>query len=535
MAGRLSLERQIYSLLRTRSVKKRTIIVGLKSDNHSREMLLRLLNVVVKPGDNVIAIHVQEPFGSFDLNTFHTHEDLCKSKQVDFLIKICTGNSYIFELSQQVRINYATILAIGCSFSRPKQSVISSCLKGLPPTCGLLIIDNVGRIILQMQGTSQQGSFHVLPGSSISSSSSSSSSSTEKGYVRQNIPAELQKSVGETSLLAQSTKGRHGLKRAIEVPDLAKSIFQKLVLLEPDGFIRLFTLQDLYSATDNFSPQMVIGEGGNSKVYRANFQDGRTAAVKVVKPAHCLAEDLFQEVEILSSIRHDNIVQIIGYCNCKDLHAVVYNLMKGSLKQNLTQLKWSERMEVAIGVAKALDYLHSFNPPIIHGHVKSSNILLSENCQPQLSDFGGAMVYNKSEEIPAKIRPFDVVGTFGYIAPEYMMYGKVDEKIDVYSYGVVLLELITGKEAIQANQAKQESLVLLARSLLRSSRRPECLIDPRLNEDYVEEEMEAMMFAARLCLMHSSSRRPTMKMILRLFEEPGHLLKTERETEETRL
>ncbi|KAJ0077520.1 hypothetical protein Patl1_35844 [Pistacia atlantica] len=140
-----------------------------------------------------------------------------------------------------------------------------------------------------------------------------------------------------------------------------------------------------------------------------------------------------------------------------------------------------------------------------------------------LSDFGAAIVH-QTQQVSADIKPTDVVRTFGYLAPEYMMYGKVD----VYSYGVVLLELITGKEAIQTNQTKHESL---ARSLL-SCGLCERLIDPYLNEDYKKEEMEIMMCVARLCLLHSSSRRPTMKTILRLFEEPEYWLKVKREKDE---
>ncbi|KAJ6409980.1 hypothetical protein OIU84_009468 [Salix udensis] len=161
-------------------------------------------------------------------------------------------------------------------------------------------------------------------------------------------------------------------------------------------------------------------------------------------------------------------------------------------------------MGVAVGVAKALEHLHhSFNPPIIHRDVKSSNILLSGTCQPQLSDFGAAMVNQSSEQIPASTEPFKVAGTFGYLAPEYMMYGKVDEK-------------------------NHESLVLRARSLL-SSGLCERLIDPHLSGDYEREEMEIMISVARLCLVRSSSRRPTMKMISRLFQEPEYRLNMQRE------
>lgn len=149
---------------------------------------------------------------------------------------------------------------------------------------------------------------------------------------------------------------------------------------------RCFRPEELSVATDNFSPAMVIGKGGNTVVYRANLEDGQAAAVKVLKTTRWSAKDLLREVEMLSGINHENIVQIIGYCDSKELHAIVYNLLKGSLKQCLKQLKWAARMDIAIGVAKALEYLHHCcDPPIIHRNVKPSNILLSENSQPQVS------------------------------------------------------------------------------------------------------------------------------------------------------
>jgi interleukin-1 receptor-associated kinase 1 len=159
-----------------------------------------------------------------------------------------------------------------------------------------------------------------------------------------------------------------------------------LLILEAKGLVKHFKFQELNLATNNFSPEMVIGVGGHSKVYRANLVDGQAVAVKILKETHFPAEDLLHEVRILSDVKHENIIQIIGYCYSKEMHAIVYNLLIGSLKQNLRQLKWNERMGVAVGVAQALEYLHhSFNPPIIHRDVKSSNILLSGTCQPQVS------------------------------------------------------------------------------------------------------------------------------------------------------
>ncbi|KAL3539123.1 hypothetical protein ACH5RR_002489 [Cinchona calisaya] len=532
MVGSPSMNGRIFSLLKTRIGKKRTIIVGLKSDNYSREMLLRLLNLVVMPGDSVLAVHVQESNDSFDPNTFHIHEDLCKYKQVDFQVKVCIGSSYIVELSHQVRIHFATVLAVGCSSPQPKDSTFTKCLKALPPSCSLLVMDNGGKILMQRQGTSQQGSVIKILQSSMSSVSEFSRDRSESRCY-------LQKSLTMPCSSTSTSPQQNGMKKMLSIrkhlsfPDVTQKKFERLATLEVKGNSRCFTLEELRCATDRFTPEMLIGEGGHSKVYRANLADGQAAAVKVLDTSQHSEEDLLREVEILSGLHHENVVQLLGYCYCDDMQAVVYNLLEGSLRQKLTLLRWGERMQVAIGVARALDYLHCSSPPIIHRDVKSSNILLCENCQPQLSDFGAATVLHQNQQASSVYtKPIHVVGTFGYLAPEYMMYGKVDEKIDVFSYGVVLLELITGKEAIhRKSMSNQESLVLRARSLL-SSGLCERLIDPNLNNDYNKDEMKMMMIAARLCLLHSSSRRPTVKMILRLFEEPDHWLEMQREKAE---
>lgn len=534
MVGSPRINGRIFSLLKARIGKKRTIIVGLKCDNYSREMLRRLLNSVVVPGDSVLAVHVQESNDGFDPNTFLIHEDLCKHKQVDFQVKLCNGSSYIVELSHQVRTHFATILAVGCSSQWPKDSTVTKCLKALPPSCSLLVMDNGGKILLQRQGTSQQGSVTRVLQSSVSSLSEFGS--RDHSETRCHLQKSKTMPCPSTSLQVQPTGSKKllSVRKNLSFPDVTQKLFERLATLEVKGNSRRFTLEELRRATNNFSPELLIGEGGHSKVYRAKLDDGQAAAVKVLDISPHSDEDLFREVEMLNGLKHENIVRVLGFCYCKDMQAVVYNLLKGSARQRLKQLGWSERMQLAIGVARALDNLHSSSPPIIHRDVKSSNILLCENCQPQLSDFGAATVLHQNPQTSSVFsKPIHVVGTFGYLAPEYMMYGKVDEKIDVYSYGVVLLELITGKEAIQAKSmsSNQESLVLWARSLL-SSGLCERLIDPNLNQDYCKDEMKMMMIAARLCLLHSSSKRPTMKTVLRLLEEPDHWLAMQTEKEE---
>ncbi|CAN4107309.1 unnamed protein product [Withania somnifera] len=532
MFGSLSAKGGVSSLLRWKGVskaKKQTIVVGLKSDNSSREMLLRLLNLIVMPGDSVLSVHVQEPNDTFDPNTFHIHEDLCKFKQVDFQIKVCIGDSYITELSNQVRINFATMLAVGCSSSWPSE-IAGNILKELPHTCSLLVMDNGGKILLQKPGTFQEDA-PIKVFQSFESSLSVSNSSTLPRDKYQ-----IQKSLSMTcsSMTMSSQPTRNATFPRIKKLNnaAAKSLFQRLACLELMGYTRRFTMDELSCATENFSPNLLTGVGGHSRVYRANLENRQLAAVKVLENTRYSEDELFQEVEILSNLKHENLIQLVGYCYSKDMQAIVYNLLKDSLKQRLKQLNWNTRMQVAIGVARGLEYLHSQTPPIIHRDVKSSNILLSDDCHPQLSDFGAAVVHQQTQPDSACVKPIHVVGTFGYLAPEYIMFGKVDEKTDVYSYGVVLLELITGKRAIRKDQeAHHESLVLWARPLL-SCGPSDCLVDPNINENYNKDEMKTMMFAARLCLLHSSSRRPKMKTILRLFEEPEHWLELQRKKEE---
>lgn len=177
----------------------------------------------------------------------------------------------------------------------------------------------------------------------------------------------------------------YSIEKALQVPDFqSQKPFQRLALLEATGHIRHFMPQELIAATNNFCLESMIEEGDNSTVYRAKLKDNQLAAVKVLKVTRWSLDVLF-EVELLSNLKHNNIVAIKGYCYSNEVQAVVYSLLSGNLKQNLKQMKWSERMVVAIGVAKAIDYLHHCcEPLVIHNNVKSSNILLSDDLEPKV-------------------------------------------------------------------------------------------------------------------------------------------------------
>ncbi|CAM6008500.1 unnamed protein product [Sphagnum balticum] len=302
--------------------------------------------------------------------------------------------------------------------------------------------------------------------------------------------------------------------------DRSSLLQQKVETLSADQLYVKFSFEELEVATARFSPTNVVGRGGGSEVYRGELQDGRLVAIKCLTQSGPQAEEeLLTDIEINTCLSHSNIVSLIGYCIDPAHLILVYDFLpQGTLDDHLhggeKLLGWEVRYKVAIGVCKALEYLHDEIPrPVIHMDVKASNILLSHDFQPQLSDFGLAKWAPKSS---LYIRCNDVVGTFGYLAPEYFMYGRVNDKTDVYSFGVVLLELITGRTPIDTTRPKgQENLVIWARSLL-EERNLEKLVDPRLGNEYNVSQMQTMISVSALCVTQSAQRRPHINQVLKM-------------------
>lgn len=285
---------------------------------------------------------------------------------------------------------------------------------------------------------------------------------------------------------------------------------------------RLFTYQELLSATSKFIPDNLIGKGGSSKVYKGYLPDGKELAVKILNSSEDAVKEFVMEVEIITGLHHKNIISLFGY-SYEDNHLLlVYDFLpKGSLEDNLhgnkkdpTAFGWNQRYKVALGIAEALEYLHTRDDqPVIHRDVKSSNVLLSEDFEPQLCDFGLAKWAPTTSN---SITCSDVAGTFGYLAPEYFMHGKVNEKIDVYAFGVVLLELITGRKPISNDHPKgQESLVMWAKPILNGGKFSQ-LVDPRLGSDYDQEQLERAVLTAGLCIRRAAKARPQMSLVVKL-------------------
>ncbi|TKY69438.1 Proline-rich receptor protein kinase PERK9 [Spatholobus suberectus] len=287
-----------------------------------------------------------------------------------------------------------------------------------------------------------------------------------------------------------------------------------------------FSYEELVTATNGFSTQNLLGEGGFGSVYKGCLPDGREIAVKQLKIGGGQGEREFKaEVEIISRIHHRHLVSLVGYCIQDNRRLLVYDYVPNNTLyfhlhgEGQPVLDWANRVKIAAGAARGIAYLHEdCNPRIIHRDIKSSNILLDYNYEAWVSDFGLAkLALDANTHVTTR-----VMGTFGYVAPEYASSGKLTEKSDVYSFGVVLLELITGRKPVDVSQPLgDESLVEWARPLLSHALDTEefnSLADPRLEKNYVESELYCMIEVAAACVRHSAAKRPRMGQVVRAFD-----------------
>ncbi|XVF44003.1 hypothetical protein PTKIN_Ptkin02bG0085100 [Pterospermum kingtungense] len=295
------------------------------------------------------------------------------------------------------------------------------------------------------------------------------------------------------------------------------------------GSKSFFTYEELMEMTNGFACQNVIGEGGFGCVYKGWMPDGRVVAVKQLKAGRGQGEREFRaEVEIISRVHHRHLVSLVGYSVAENQKLLIYEFVPNNTLEHhlhakdLPVLEWVKRVKIAVGAAKGLAYLHEdCQPKIIHRDIKSANILLDDDFEAQVADFGLARL-NDTTQTHVSTR---VMGTFGYLAPEYASSGKLTDRSDVYSFGVVLLELITGRKPVDPTRPLgDESLVEWARPLLIKALETgdiEELIDPRLEKRYVQSQMFRMVEAAAACVRHSAAKRPRMALVVRALDFEG--------------
>ncbi|KAJ3702517.1 hypothetical protein LUZ61_006222 [Rhynchospora tenuis] len=292
----------------------------------------------------------------------------------------------------------------------------------------------------------------------------------------------------------------------------------------------VFTIAELQTVTQGFSMNNFIGEGGFGPVYKGYVDEkvkpglkGQPVAVKLLDldgvQGH---KEWLAEVIFLGQLRHPHLVKLIGYCYEDEHRLLVYEYMqRGSLEKHLFKkyfatLPWLTRLKIALGAAKGLAFLHEAEQPVIFRDFKTSNILLDSVYEAKLSDFGLAKDGPEGDETHISTR---VMGTHGYAAPEYIMTGHLTAKSDVYSYGVVLLELLTGRRAVDKTRpTREQNLVEWARPSLNNSQKLARLMDPSLDGQYSTKAAQKAAAVAYQCLSQNPKSRPQMSAVVEALE-----------------
>ncbi|KAE8679163.1 putative L-type lectin-domain containing receptor kinase S.7 [Hibiscus syriacus] len=287
---------------------------------------------------------------------------------------------------------------------------------------------------------------------------------------------------------------------------------------------REFSYKGLYAATRGFHSSRIIGCGAFGNVYKAVASSGSVSAVKRSKHSGEGKTEFLAELSIIAALRHKNLVQLQGWCAEKGELLLVYEFMpNGSLDTVLHQdpangvlLTWSHRQNIAVGLASVLAYMHQeCEQQVIHRDIKTSNIMLDGNFNPRLGDFGLARLMDHDKSPVSTL----TAGTMGYLAPEYLQYGKATEKTDVFSYGVVILEVACGRRPIERegglNSQKMMNLVDWVWGLFGEGRIIEAA-DKRLNGDFKEDEMRKMLLIGLSCAHPDDAVRPSIRRVLQI-------------------
>ncbi|KAE8773482.1 putative serine/threonine-protein kinase [Hordeum vulgare] len=291
------------------------------------------------------------------------------------------------------------------------------------------------------------------------------------------------------------------------------------------GWGRRYTRRELEEATDGFAAQNVLGEGGYGVVYKGVLRDSTLVAIKNLHNNRGQAEKDFRvEVATIGRVRHKNLVSLLGYCSEGACRMLVYEYMENSNldkwlhheEGEISQLNWDTRMHILLGTAKGLAYLHEgLEPKIVHRDVKSSNILLDGQWNARVSDFGLAkLLCSEASYVTTR-----VMGTFGYVAPEYARTGMLNERSDVYSFGVLVMEMITGRTPVDYTRPAAEVNLVEWLKRMVAERRVEEVLDPTLPEAPPSKVLKRAVLAALRCVDPDGTQRPTMGHVVHMLED----------------
>ncbi|KAM4123921.1 hypothetical protein ACB094_01G193100 [Castanea mollissima] len=290
-----------------------------------------------------------------------------------------------------------------------------------------------------------------------------------------------------------------------------------------------YKYNDLKSATKNFSEENKLGEGGFGDVYKGTLKNGKVVAVKkpTIGQSSRAKANFESEVKLISNVHHRNLIRLLGCCSKGPERILVYEYMANSsldrflFGERRGSLNWKQRNDIILGTARGLAYLHEeFHDCIIHRDIKTGNILLDDDLQPKIADFGLARLLPEDQtHLSTKF-----AGTLGYSAPEYAIHGQLSEKVDTFSFGVVVLEIICGRKTNEVQHAFDGDYLLARAWKLYENNKHSELVDETLNpEEYTAEEVKKMVEIALMCTQSSASIRPSMSEVVVLLKSKGSM------------
>ncbi|KAL3643237.1 Cold-responsive protein kinase 1 [Castilleja foliolosa] len=295
-----------------------------------------------------------------------------------------------------------------------------------------------------------------------------------------------------------------------------------LVKLSGVHNVHLYSYRELRIATNDFSQANKIGEGGFGSVYKGKLKNGEMAAIKVLSSeSRQGVREFLTEIQVISDVDHFNLVKLYGCCVDSNQRILVYNYLENnSLAQTLLggghsgiYFSWRTRVQICIGVAKGLAYLHEeVRPHIVHRDIKASNILLDKDLTPKISDFGLAKL------IPPNMTHVStrVAGTIGYLAPEYAIRGQLTRRADIYSFGVLLIEIVSGRNNTNTRLPIDEQYILERTWQLYERKELVALVDTSLNGDFDAEQACRFLKIGLLCTQDSPKLRPSMSTVVQM-------------------
>ncbi|XP_004507811.1 probable receptor-like serine/threonine-protein kinase At5g57670 isoform X2 [Cicer arietinum] len=532
------------------------ILIGLSLDpNDSKELLSWTIRVLANPNDTIVAVHVLvvenmkkrvsvrkrqsqlRQAKAYVISVLGEFAQTCWSKQVNLEAKVALSSTVGGGLVEEAKSISADFLVLRGSRNQTSYKIGTS--KGITKYCfehaheGCTMV-SVGRCTKSEQNVNSN-SIHFQDNSQPNSRQNSSPRTVLDALEGQSNCTEDDTFSTRASSMTYTPSSGPKIKRKSK---LRKSQFSFRFIISFLGspfrikgfnmskneshqpLLKCFSYENISNATNDFHQDNLVGRGGYSEVYKGDIGNGETIAVKRLAKDNKdpnKEKEFLMELGVIGHVCHPNTANLLGYCIENGLYLIFNYSQNGNLATALhgygkegNSLDWPIRYKIAIGVAKGLHYLHKCcKHRIIHRDIKASNVLLGPDYEPQITDFGLA------KWLPNKWTHHAVIpveGTFGYLAPEVFMHGIVDEKTDIFAFGVLLLEIVTGRRPVDSSK---QNILLWAKPLMESGNIVE-LADTRMEGKYDAEQLYRVVLTASYCVRQTAICRPAMTEVLEL-------------------